>query len=181
MMAIAGRRVVLRVTRRHLAVWLVAAGILAAGTFQLAGRREPDAPVVSQASLDAFTAEIERLGAQGGQIVVEGMKPGVADIAERALPDAVLVRMASGWLASMREVQDELAAVEAPGALAAVAVRFERALVAYVRTAETLVEAAQAAGQHRDALIDEALATGTEADRLYEDAMAALAAFEVER
>ena len=180
MTAIAGRRVVLRVTRRHVAVWLVAVGVVVAGTLQLAGRREPE-PSVSQASLDAFTSEIERLGAQGGQIVVDGMKPGVSDIAERALPDAVLARMASGWAASMREVQRELAAVEAPGALAAVAVRFERALVTYVRTAETLVAAAQASGEQRDALIDEAVATGTEADRLYEDALRALAAFEADR
>lgn len=180
MTAITGRRVVLRVTRRHVTVWLLAAGILVAGSWQLAGRREPVAPV-SQASLDAFTAEIERLGAQGGQIVVDGMKPGVSDIAERALPDAVLARMASGWVANMREVQRELAAVEAPGALAAVAVRFERALASYVRTAEALLAAAQASGEGRDALIDEAVATGTEADRLYDDAMRALAAIEADR
>lgn len=180
MTAIAGRRVVLRFSRRHVAVWLVAAALLTAGSWQLAGRDVGDAGV-SQASLEAFTAEIERLGAEGGQIVVDGMKPGVADIAERALPDAVLARMAAGWVASMREVQRELLAVDAPGDLAAVAVRFERALVMYVRTGETLVAAAYASGEHREDLIDEAVASGTEADRLYEDAMRALAAFEVGR
>lgn len=178
MTAIAGRRIVLRISRRHVAAWLVAAGLLAAGTSQLA--RRDSAERVSEAALATFTAEVERLGAEGGQIVVEGMKPGVGDIAQGALPDGVLARMAEGWVASMREVQREFLAVEAPRELAAVAARFEQAVVAYIRTGEALVAAASASGDRREALLDEAVLLGTNADRLYDDAMSALAAIEGE-
>jgi hypothetical protein len=123
----------------------------------------------------SYLAALDRLGADGGQVVVDGMRPGLADIAQQRLPDDVLARMADGWVASMRGVQHDVRALEVPAALAPAAVRFERALSVYVRLAETLRAAVAADGDARDALVDDAVALGHEADRLYDEALAMLA------
>ena len=130
---------------------------------------------LDRATVAAFAAQMERLGADGGQIVADGMKPGVADVAQRSLPDEVLARMARGWVDSMREVASEVSALDAPGPLAAVAARFDRAVLTYVRAAEALFDAATADGQQRADLIDRAIALGGDADRLYDEAREALA------
>jgi hypothetical protein len=126
------------------------------------------------ASVSEYLTDLERLGAQGGQVVVEGMRPGIADIAQQRLPDEVLVRMADGWLASMREVEAEIRDLAVPATLADAAVRIERAMHVYVRLAETLRDAASARGDARDLLIDDAVLLGQEADRLYDEALAML-------
>ena len=89
-------------------------------------------------------------------------------------PDEVLVRMADGWVASMRRVQTDLLALEVPRRLTDAAVRVERALHVYVRLAERLRAAAGAQGDERDLLIDEAVLLGQEADRLYDEALTML-------
>lgn len=158
--------------------WVVLATAIAVGAMRVAGTGENGRaePVVTAAALELFTDEIERLGAEGGQVVAEGMQPGIADIAGSALPDPVLQRMAEGWLASMQEVRREVSALTAPGELSLVLVRFDWALSAYVETGETLLAATKVSGAERDALLDDATALGREADRLYNDALDALAA-----
>ena len=121
-------------------------------------------------AIATFAVQIERLSAEGGQIVADGIKPGITDIAEHALPDEVLVRMATGWVASMDEVRSEAAALHAPGELAAVAARYQRALLAYVRTAKALLDAATTSGDRRAQLVERAIFLGTQADRLFDDA-----------
>jgi hypothetical protein len=139
-------------------------------------RRAVAADVAPDAGSDvaAYLAELDRLGAEGGQVVVDGMRPGLADIAHGRLPDDVLARMADGWLASMRQVQADVRGLAVPTPLAHAAVRVERALHVYVRLAERLRDAAAAHGDERDLLIDEAVLLGQEADRLYDEALAML-------
>jgi hypothetical protein len=131
--------------------------------------------VDTELDLAAYAAALEPLAEQGGQIVVDGMRPGVADIAQGAYPDGVLIRMASGWLASMREVRGAVTELSVGPEIAAVAARIERAFAAYVSTAETLLRAARAHGEERDLLVDVAAARGRAADRLYDEATAELA------
>ena len=160
------------------AVWLTAvvAGLAALAVLRPAGPREVAADDVrtSDAEVASFLAELDRLGAEGGQVVVDGMRPGIADIAQRRLPDDVLVRMADGWVASMRRVQADLIGLTVPPPLADATVRVERALHVYVRLAERLRDAAAAQGDERDLLVDEAVLLGEEADRLYDEALALL-------
>lgn len=127
--------------------------------------------------LAAYAAALAPLAVEGGQIVAEGLRPGLADIAQGAYPDDVLVRMASGWVASISDVRDEVAALHAAGDAATVAVQVERALAVYIRTAEALLDAARATGGERTVLIDRAAALGRIADRLYDAATAALPDF----
>lgn len=154
---------------------LLVTGVASFAVLRSSDVREDHGTQSDRAAIVSFAAEIERLSVDGGQIVTEGIKPGIADIADRALPDEVLAGMARGWVASMDEVRRAIAALDAPGELAAVAVRYERALITYVRTAETLLEASTAAGDRRAALIDLAISLGTDADRLYDEASDALA------
>lgn len=139
-----------------------------------AGRAPLPAPDAGT-GLAAYATALAPLAAEGGQIVAEGLRPGLADIAQAAYPDDVLVRMASGWVASMRDVRDAVAALPAAAGAATVAVQVERALAVYIRTAETLLDAARATGDERTVLIDRAAALGRTADRLYDAATVALA------
>lgn len=112
----------------------------------------------------------------GGQVVADGLRPGVADIAGGAFVDEVLVRMATGWVAAMNDVAADVRAIPVPPALADVAVRYERALRTYVRVAESLLAAARTGGYERDALVEQASELGRLADELFDDAEDSLAA-----
>jgi hypothetical protein len=166
------RRSVWHASPRVIAAVLVVTALAALAVSQSGGSDDRD--LLDGESVERYVAAMQALGAEGGQIVADGMKPGVADIASRTLPDEVLERMASGWLASMEEVRNEATALPAPGALAEAAVRFERAFIAYVRTAEALLSATRSEGSERDRLIDLAIASGSDADDLYDDALATL-------
>ena len=163
-----GRRAVLVVLGVGVAIGLA---LLRTGDPRTSAGQRPPVGV----GVATYLAELDRLGAEGGQVVVDGMRPGLADIAKRQLPDAVLANMADGWVASMRGVQADVRALEVPAPLAPAAVRFERAFSVYVRLAATLRAAVAADGDARAALIDEAAALGHEADRLYDEALAMLA------
>jgi hypothetical protein len=151
---------------------LVAAGLLIGGSDRgspRAGQRAADI-----GAFVAFERSVGELVGEGGSVVVFGMKPGVADIAEGGYPDDTLRHMAGGWLESFETLEAELAELRVPPFAAGAAAQLEAAFAAYSRTAALLLEAARADGAARAALVDAAAAAGTRADDLYDQALAAL-------
>lgn len=119
----------------------------------------------------AYEAEIERLTEQGANLVVLGMRPGVADIADGRFPDQTLVTMAEGWTATARQLGQDFADLTEPEFAAHVGLQFDLALDAYVRTAELLLAAARAPVGERAALVDAAADLGERADDLLDRSM----------
>lgn len=121
-----------------------------------------------------YEQAVERAVRDGGFVVTQGMRPGVADIAEGAYPDETLVSMASGWAGSMERVRLELSTADRPSFLVGVARRYDAALAAYVEVGEALVAAAEATGSERAARIAEVPPLGRQADELWNQAHAEL-------
>ena len=153
-------------------------GLLVA--FSLVPRdRSPDVPreVAEQRdALAAFEKALQPVVDAGAAVVVYGMRPGIVDIYEGNFPDATIVTMSEGWVASMRDARDRFAGIDVPGFLSEAARLYRQSFDEYVATAEGLVAAARAEGEERGSLVSEAAAHGERADDLYEAAQA-----EVER
>lgn len=132
------------------------------------------AGLAAKLAVEQYDAALQPLLRNGGQVVAEGLKPGVGDVANDAFIDEVLVRMTSGWLASLQAVSADVAALPVPSGLADVAVRYERSLRTYVRAAEALAAAAKTDGAERAALVERAAQLGRTADQLFDDAKTAL-------
>lgn len=121
-----------------------------------------------------YEEAVERAVREGGFVVTQGMQPGLADIAEGALPDATLVTMARGWKGVIERVRAEFGSVEPPAFLEETARLYDGALAAYVAVAETLLAAADARGAQRLALIERVPVLGRRADDLWGRAEAEL-------
>lgn len=162
---------------------LVASLVVAVGTGSGSADR-PGAPATAttitvdpaeQAALAAYGEAVAELAEAGGAVVVYGMRPGLADIAEGAFDDDVLVTMGEGWVAEMNRIRTELAALDAPAFVTDVAARLDEAMAGYVETAEALLSAARAQDAERADLLDRASTLGTAADERYDAALEALA------
>jgi len=123
----------------------------------------------------SFEQTVADLGERGGAVVIYGMKPGVADIAQANYADDVLSRMANGWLGEFEALERELATLRASVFLDDAISQLKAAFAAYSRTAGALVDATAVTGDARAALIDRAVALGSEADELYDKALATIA------
>ena len=134
----------------------------------------PGEAATARRAVTAYDEALQPLLADGGQVVAEGLKPGVSDVAEGAFDDEVLARMASGWVAALRDVAADVAALPAPVTLDHVAVRYERALLAYVSAAEALAAAVEVTGDERAELVEAAAELGRTADRLFDEAETAM-------
>jgi hypothetical protein len=127
------------------------------------------------AALAAFREATDPLVKEGGQVVAMGLKPGVADVANQAFGQDVLLSMASGWAAELDGLRAEMAEVPAPGFLAEAHFFYVECLEGYATAARALHAAAGAADPiRRDELIDLAADLGTAADRLYDRAQAVI-------
>lgn len=126
-----------------------------------------------RAAFRAYETAIEPLIEQGASVVVYGMRPGVADIADGRFPDETLETMARGWVGSMERLRDSFAAVDPPRFLGEVAEGFDRSLAAYIETARAELAAARASGDERARLVERAAVLGDRADGLFDDAKAA--------
>jgi len=127
------------------------------------------------AALAAFREVTDPLVKEGGQVVAMGLKPGVADVANQAFGQDVLLSMASGWATELDGLRAEMAEVPAPGFLAEAHFLYVECLEGYATAARTLHAAASAVdATRRDELIDLAADLGTAADRLYDRAQAAI-------
>jgi hypothetical protein len=154
--------------------------LLALVVIALLGDRASAPPPPVPGSLEALAAEREALRGygeavdaavhEGGFVVTQGMKPGIADIAEGAFPDATLVTMASGWVGSMEKVRSDLSGVRPPAFLLDVARRYDEALGAYVKVGKALIAAAEVTGAERAELIEKVPPLGQKADDLWDAA-----------
>ena len=86
-------------------------------------------------ALAEYEHVVQPLLHHGGQIVVDGLRPAVADIDNQTFPDEVLAGMADGWLADMQSVRSAVAGVRAPAFVARAQALYNDALAGYVTTA----------------------------------------------
>lgn len=148
-----------------------AASLLAAS---IVASRQSSSLQAERRAFTAYETAVERAVQDGGFVVTQGMKLGLADITEGRFPDATLMKMAGGWTRSMMQVRRKLTMVEPPTILREVARRYDAALAAYVRVGESLLAAARARGDERAALVQKVPPLGERADALWNEASAAL-------
>lgn len=135
-----------------------------------AGSIEASALEVERNAFIRYARSVDRVVREGGFVVTQGMRPGLADIADGRFSNDTLVTMAKGWLGSMERVRAELAAVAPPAFLTEAARRYDAALAAYVAVAEALLEGAEARGERRAMLIEQVPPLGRRADALWDRA-----------
>jgi hypothetical protein len=169
----------LHASRRALVAGMVV-GVVAAGAAVVAAvapgpaRIDPTAPARSHSALVAYVQAVSRLNDDGAGVVMHGMRPGVADVAQSRYADDVLERMAAGWTAEFRELRSELRALTVPAAAAGAAARLDVAYSLYLDTAESLLAATGATGAERQQLIEDAVSFGRQADLAFDEALAEL-------
>jgi hypothetical protein len=160
---------------RRFIIGVVAGAVAVAGLVpaiaSIVGHRHAPRPEAAR-----FAAAIDELSREGGQVVVEGLQQGLRDIASRSLTDATLATMADGWVARLRQLEGEVAAVPAPSAaLRQLRDRYGAAIAGYRLVAETLRAAVSAGdGAARDGLVARAAEQGRAADRAFDAAAAQL-------
>ena len=134
------------------------------------GGTSDTAASADKAELNAYEQAITPIVREGGRVVVEGLRPGIAALLEASAPDDQIETMTAGYVAELRQIRDQLLAVTAPASLGKAVERFEAAMDGYVRAAELLHEAARARGDERRALVDQVAAAGEAADEVYDQA-----------
>jgi hypothetical protein len=168
----------LRTGSRRLAGSMLAGALTVAAAAGTAHLLRPDAGGAVRAdvarAVAAYEAALEPLVEDAGFVVAEGLRPGVADVADGRYPDEVLVRMATGWVDELVAARAALAALPRHPALADVAASLDGALAGYVEVATVLRRAAGASGAHRQALLDRVADLGPAADERYDAARAAI-------
>lgn len=163
----AGARFAGRVARAPL--WLL---VTTAAVLVMAGSVVVVVPsgVSDRAAVTAYLAAAKPLAQGGGQVVEQGMKPGLADIAAAKKPVPLLVESAQGWTRQLRQVRQEWGALRPPPSLAAAHRGFVAALDAYVGVAIVLEEAARTGAADRTPFVALAESQGRRADTLWDGA-----------
>jgi hypothetical protein len=157
------------VRRRVVAAVVVTAVAVSVAAAVAAVARRPE-PLTAK-RLAAYTDAIAPPLSDGGRVVEQGMKPGVADLLNRhAVPPATIAVEAAEWERELTRVRGAVAAVPVPPGLGEAAALFDRALAGYVEAAELFRRAALAPEGQRRAIADRGFTAAEAADRTYDAA-----------
>ncbi|HEX7168667.1 MAG TPA: hypothetical protein VF230_16925 [Acidimicrobiales bacterium] len=134
---------------------------------------DPQPSRADRAELTAYERAIAAPAKEGGFVVQEGLKVGLAQVGSGNAGQVMFQAVA--WVERIKTVRTEFDAAAAPltvPTLIEAAEAFDEALVLYERTAETIGAAAIASGDPRVTLLEKAAASGKKADARYDKAMA---------
>lgn len=156
----------------------VVAALMVAGAAigVIAGARDRGGEAtVDAASIVAYEKAISGPAREGGFVIQEGLKIGLAQVA--ADQGGSVTFQAVSWVNQLENIRRQFAAagegLEDDG-LKQAAKHFDAALVLYERTAETIGAAALTDGEPRTKLLTEAAARGRAADARYDAASSQL-------
>jgi len=115
--------------------------------------------------LSSYVAAIHTPLAQGGQVVVEEMRPALADVAAGRLSPSQLAARAQSWVTALSSVKRSFDAIQAPLELSHARGFFDRSLNLYIAVAEEVeigtapaVASAISTGEKADAMFDQGAA-----------------------
>jgi hypothetical protein len=154
---------------------VVAAVMVAGFAIGFVNQRGDRSASSRRASVTAYDRAIQQPARDGGFVIQEGLKHGLAEVAADQ-PGAVAFQAVS-WVATLEKVRSEFTAAArhlADDELRAAAADFDTALLLYKQAAETIGAAAIASGAPRTTLLERAARIGRDADRRYDAASAHL-------
>lgn len=145
---------------------LAAAGAGATGVFLVgsANRRSDRSAIV------AYEKAVLPPIRDAGRIVEQEMKPTLGDIAEGRITDAELLARAAAWQRVFERARGEILALDPPGFLTDMEVKWRVAMDAYLEAVAAFEGIARAAPGDREGAINQAIERGDQADRLFDDA-----------
>lgn len=127
------------------------------------------APRATGKQITAYERGIDPLVSQAGQVVQEGMKPAITDLAhDHVTPPAFIAHEADGWLATLGSVRRSISALPTPRALVGARTPIVASLDLYIQAATTFKAAALASPANREALIGRGIQQATQADHVFD-------------
>ena len=109
-----------------------------------------------------------------GRVVVEEMRPSLREFNDGELTGEQLLRRAAAWARVFGEARSQLLALDPPGFLGDIEVRWREALDGYLATVQGFETLARGAESQRPRLIADAAAAGERADDLFDKAAAVI-------
>jgi hypothetical protein len=133
------------------------------------------AHAVTRAQLVGFEATVDPLVSHAGQVIQEGMKPALADLArDHVTPPAFIAHEADGWMASLSGVRKGIVALRVPSALAGARRSLVTSMDLYLQAAATFKAAALASPPARGALLQRVVDQASHADRVFDEGAAVI-------
>lgn len=134
-------------------------------------RRDGGPRVPTAKELEVYEAAVTEPAKRGGFVVQEGLKRGLADVANGNAGPVVF--QAVSWAEELRNVQEQFNAqthLVKGTRLEPATKKFGVAFELYIETAQTIGAAAIASGESRKALLERAAVSGRRADATYDEA-----------
>ena len=140
-----------------------------------------DTPSLTADRLQQYQSKVVIVARDAGQMIEQGrdgarsMKQALNEIKEGRLGGADLEREASAWRAAMSDARTRMAAIDAPGSLAASKRQLVASMATFEQLAATLGDIART-GSTPDSALDRAEQLGRQGDRQFDDGAAAIQA-----
>jgi hypothetical protein len=158
-----------------LVVIAVAAGLVvmaALGASGGGGGNASPTPAADAKSLTDYVNALRAPTSEGGQVVVQLLKPSIDEFQQGQVDPATFTARAKGWILSLQKVKQEIDAIHVPPAIASAGPMFDQAMDAYIRCAQVLEQAATVPAAQRTAALDKGRQAGRDADDIYNRAAA---------
>ena len=158
-------------------VLAVAAGLIVIVALSAAGGGGSQAggsptPAPGSQVLTAYTAAIRAPTSEGGQIIVQLLKPSINEFDQGQVDAATFLARAKGWVLSLQKVKKEIDAIPVPPAIASAGPLFDAAMDAYIHCAQVLENAATVPPAQRSAALEAGRQAGRDADAAFDRAAA---------
>lgn len=152
----------------------LALAVAMAGSVAALAIRSPGEPSAAPAAITDAIVEFEQaldpLAREGGRVVVQGLRAGIADLYYESAEATQVAEMAEGWRDQLATIREQIAALDAPAELDQVMTLFDGAMGAYVDTAAQLIRIARSSGGDVRNRLEEVGRAGERADGMWEQA-----------
>ena len=146
-----------------------AVALVAVVALSFSRRGDDQLTSVRQSVID-YQERLHALASQAGQVVVEGVQAGIADVESGSLAPADFRTRATGWKAQLEDVRTRAAALTPPDDLARAAALFDAAMRGYERAVDGFAAATEQPPASVTAAIQAAMPTAKLADTTYDQA-----------
>ena len=136
------------------------------------GNTTSPTPGPGSAALKTYIDALRAPTSEGGQVIVQLLKPSINEFEQGQVDDATFTARARGWILSLQKVKRELDAIAVPPAASGAGPIFDQAMDAYIHCAQVLEQAASVPESQRSAALDAGRQAGRDADAIYDRAAA---------
>jgi len=146
---------------------LIVIGAAGASTVYLVGSSQRRA---DRAGYLEYEKKVLPLLREGGRIVEEEIKPSIAQLGSGEIAGSEVVQRAAGWRTTFGQIRAALEAIDPPGFLGDIRVRWGAAMDAYQEVVDELEAAGRATGADRARYLGQAEDAGKGADAVFDHA-----------